>query len=125
MCIRDRCYSDPSSHPFITDEERDYLAETLGQTERSKVTTFTVFSILSYDEHNTFILFLNIMKFCHVLNYYGPVSYTHLDVYKRQELWVTMTTRRLRAYFSVKLERRQEMKRGLATRKIGQTKILI
>lgn len=32
------CYNDPHSHPFITDEERDYLAQTLGQTERSKVT---------------------------------------------------------------------------------------
>lgn len=31
------CYNDPSSHPFITDAERDYLAQTLGQTERSKV----------------------------------------------------------------------------------------
>lgn len=30
------CYNDPSSHPFITDEEKDYLAQTLGQTERSK-----------------------------------------------------------------------------------------
>lgn len=30
------CYSDPSSNPFITEEEKDYLARTIGQTERSK-----------------------------------------------------------------------------------------
>lgn len=32
------CFSDPESHPFITEEERDYLAKTIGSTQRDKVT---------------------------------------------------------------------------------------
>lgn len=31
------CFSDPESHPFITEEERAYLAETIGATHRDKV----------------------------------------------------------------------------------------
>lgn len=31
------CYSDPESHPYITDEEKHYLAETIGSTKRDKV----------------------------------------------------------------------------------------
>ncbi|XP_073975331.1 sialin-like isoform X2 [Rhodnius prolixus] len=30
------CYNDPSSHPYITDEERIYLATTIGATARNK-----------------------------------------------------------------------------------------
>lgn len=30
------CYSDPESHPFITDKEREYLRTELGQLERDK-----------------------------------------------------------------------------------------
>nr|CAD7199800.1 unnamed protein product [Timema douglasi] len=30
------CYNDPSSHPFISDEEKKYLDETLGSTDRGK-----------------------------------------------------------------------------------------
>lgn len=30
------CYSDPESHPFISDKEKDYLKKELGQLERDK-----------------------------------------------------------------------------------------
>nr|CAD7401468.1 unnamed protein product [Timema cristinae] len=30
------CYNDPNSHPFISDEEKKYLDETLGSTDRGK-----------------------------------------------------------------------------------------
>lgn len=30
------CYSDPESHPFITDKEKTYLQKELGQLERDK-----------------------------------------------------------------------------------------
>lgn len=31
------CYNDPSSHPFISESEKLYLKETIGETERKKV----------------------------------------------------------------------------------------
>lgn len=31
------CYNDPSSHPFITEREKMFLKESIGQTERNKV----------------------------------------------------------------------------------------
>ncbi|KAL1130665.1 hypothetical protein AAG570_011907 [Ranatra chinensis] len=30
------CYNDPSSHPFISDKEKQYILETIGETERKK-----------------------------------------------------------------------------------------
>lgn len=30
------CYSDPESHPFISDEEKEFLRKELGQLERNK-----------------------------------------------------------------------------------------
>lgn len=30
------CYSDPDSHPFISDGERDYLQKELGQLKRNR-----------------------------------------------------------------------------------------
>lgn len=30
------CYSDPESHPFISDKEKDFLKKELGQLERDK-----------------------------------------------------------------------------------------
>jgi len=32
-------YNDPHSHPFISDEERDYLQKSIGSLERKKVRT--------------------------------------------------------------------------------------
>lgn len=31
------CYNDPNSHPFISEKEKLYLKETIGETERKKV----------------------------------------------------------------------------------------
>lgn len=31
------CYSDPASHPYISDREKDYIMRTIGQTEQRKV----------------------------------------------------------------------------------------
>jgi ACS family sodium-dependent inorganic phosphate cotransporter len=31
------CYNDPSSHPFISEEEKAYLLETIGETKRKDV----------------------------------------------------------------------------------------
>lgn len=31
------CYNDPSSHPFISEKEKLYLKETIGEIERKKV----------------------------------------------------------------------------------------
>lgn len=31
------CYNDPNSHPFITEKEKLFLKETIGQIERKKV----------------------------------------------------------------------------------------
>lgn len=35
------CFNDPSSHPFIKAEEKKYLQEAIGSTERSKVSALT------------------------------------------------------------------------------------
>ncbi|XP_046660055.1 putative inorganic phosphate cotransporter isoform X3 [Homalodisca vitripennis] len=40
------CYSDPASHPFISEEEKSYLAETIGGVERDKDLAGTPWKIL-------------------------------------------------------------------------------
>lgn len=55
------CFNDPSSHPYITDEEKKYLQETIGRIERRKVSRMLYIFMLNFC--SVHFLFLSTSKY--------------------------------------------------------------